>query len=324
MFRWGGRVRISADLVSAETGRQLWSESYNVVIDDLLAVQDTMAQQIAAVIEPELGRLERESAVRKPPANMDAWDFYQRGLFHFWSFSIPELSEAATMFARSIELDPDFARAHAGLAYVRVLTAQVGDLDARPRLVQEALALARQAVALDDRDCMAHLVLGRALLMSGQVVDSISALEGAVALNPSFAQGYFALAQTLIAAERPEEAISRLNRATELSPRDPHLWVFHTNLALAHFSLCNYEQAVAYCRRAIRASNATYWAHGLLVASLSQLGWHEDVPAALAALMLVAPDVTMRRAESDVRLIVAPKDLAARLLAGLRKAGLPE
>ena len=77
-----------------------------------------MAQQIAAVIEPELARLEREAAVRRPPVNLGAWDCYQRGLWHLWGFTSPGLAEGEAMFRRAIDLDPGFARAHGALAYV--------------------------------------------------------------------------------------------------------------------------------------------------------------------------------------------------------------
>ena len=105
------QVRITVDLVSAETGCHLWSESYDSLLTHILDVQQSMAQQIAAVIEPELARLEREAAVRRSPVNLGAWDCYQRGLYHSWGFTTPGLAEAEAMFRRGIELDSDFARA---------------------------------------------------------------------------------------------------------------------------------------------------------------------------------------------------------------------
>ena len=78
----GERVNITVDLVSAENSQQLWWKSYDISLANILDVQQAMAQQIAAVIEPELARLEREAAVRRPPVNLGAWDCYQRGLYH--------------------------------------------------------------------------------------------------------------------------------------------------------------------------------------------------------------------------------------------------
>ena len=106
---------------------------------DILNVQQAMAQQIAAVIEPELARLEREAAVRRPPVNLGAWDCYQRGLWHLWGFTSPGLAEGAAMFRRAIELDPGFARAHGALAYVKLQSLFMRDPSERPALLDEAL-----------------------------------------------------------------------------------------------------------------------------------------------------------------------------------------
>ena len=90
---------------------------YDIELVDIFDIQDAMAKQVAAVMEPELTTIEQQIAFRKPPQNLDAWDCYQRGLWHMWAFTTPGLDEAETMFKRAIELEPGLARAHAGLSY---------------------------------------------------------------------------------------------------------------------------------------------------------------------------------------------------------------
>ena len=148
------RVRITADLVSAETGHHLWGDSYDLPLADILDVQKAMSEQIAAVIEPELARLEREAAARRPPVNLGAWDCYQRGLYHLWGFTTPGLTEGAEMFRRATELDPKFGRAYGALAYAKLQILIVRSAEERPALLEDALHDARTAVALDDQDCM--------------------------------------------------------------------------------------------------------------------------------------------------------------------------
>jgi TolB-like protein len=131
-------VNITADLVSAETRHHLRWESYDVALVDILEAQKSMAEQIAAVIEPELARLEREAAVRRPPVTLGAWDCYQRGLFHLWGFTTPGLAEGEAMFRRAIELDPGFARAHAALAYTKLQSLIMRGPDERPTPLREA------------------------------------------------------------------------------------------------------------------------------------------------------------------------------------------
>ncbi len=295
------------------------------MLDDLLEVQDAIAQQIAAVIEPELARIERENTIRKPPATMDVWDCYQRGLYHLWGFSSPGFVEAEAMFARAIELDPGFARAHGALAYVKLQSAALCEPADRPPLVRAALAGARTAVALDDRDCMNQCVLGRALVMTGNLSEAIPALEHSIALNRSFAQGYFALAHALIFAHREREGIALLERAAELSPRDPHIWAFHAVRAMAHVSLGEYEQGLDLSRKAVRHPTVSYWPHATLVACLGLLGRDEEAALAAKELLTRMPCYSLARTWADyVEFFCAPESLARRLIEGLRRAGIPE
>jgi tetratricopeptide (TPR) repeat protein len=318
-------LRITADLVSAETGRQLWSESYDLALTDLIEVQEAIAQQIAAVIEPELAYVERAAAMRKPPANIGAWDCYQRGFFHLWGFTTPGIAEAEVMFRRAIELDPGFARAYGALGYVKVQSAAIGDPASRPAAVRAALEYARTAVALDDRDCMNQCVLGRALVLSGNLHEAIPALEQSITLNPSFAQAYFALAQVLVLVGREREGIAQLERATRLSPRDPHLWTFHAVRAAALISLGELEQAAEFARRAVRHPAATYWAHVTLVVALGLLGHTGEAQAACAELLARIPDYSVARARADfVGLFSASERFMERFAEGLRRAGIPE
>ena len=177
-----------------------------------------MAQQIAAVIEPELARLEREAAVRRPPVTLGAWDCYQRGLYHLWGFTTPGLAEAEAMFRRAIELDPDFARAHGALAYVKLQCLITRCPHERPALLEDALRDGRVAVALDGQDCMNLCVVGRILCFMHQYEEAIAYLEQAIRTNPSFAQAYFALGFTLIVSGRAGDGLPYLDRSVELSP----------------------------------------------------------------------------------------------------------
>ncbi|MBX6373244.1 MAG: winged helix-turn-helix domain-containing protein [Acetobacteraceae bacterium] len=317
------RVRITADLICASTARQLWSERYDLRLADIFDIQSAMAQQIAAVIEPELGRVERETAARKPPGNLDAWDCYQRGLWHLWGFTTPGLAEGEAMFRRAIELDPGFARAHGGLAYVLLQSAIMRDPEERPALIEEAMRCARRAVALDERDCMNQCVLGRVHTMQGNPEEGIAALELAIQLNPSFAQGYFALGHAMIACGRDEEGIALLERATELSPRDPHLFSFHDLRATAHFSLREYEAARNFARRAVRLPNASYRPFATLAASLGQLGRTEEAAPVLEELFARKPGYSCAYARGDLHFYVNDS-LVERFIEGLRLAGVPE
>jgi TolB-like protein/thioredoxin-like negative regulator of GroEL len=319
----GERLRIGADLVSAETGRELWSETYDLGLADLLQVQEAMAQQIAATIEPELSRLEQEAAMRKPPASMDVWDCYQRGLYHMWGFSTPGFVEAEAMFRRAVALDPGFARAHGALAYVLLQAAMQRRPEERPAMLDTALRHAHRAVQLDGRDCMNQCVLGRVHVLRGEHDDGIAALERSIAMNPSFAQGYFALAHALIWSGRVPEALPLLDRAAKLSPHDPHMSIFFDLRAKACLSLGEVEEATVFARKAVRQPNATYHALTTLVAALGLLGREEELQGWRRELLRRVPDYSCSYARHDFAFSRNEAALES-FITGLRQAGIPE
>ncbi|HEX2555641.1 MAG TPA: winged helix-turn-helix domain-containing protein [Microvirga sp.] len=318
--RHGARVRISAELVAAAEGRQLWADVYDLDLPDIFDIQEAMAEQIAAVIEPELASVERERAVRRPPENLDAWDCYQRGLYNLWGFTNPGFAEAERQFRRAIALDPGLARAHAGLAYVHVQMAFYGGAEERALRIQAALEEGRIAVALDERDSLNHCVLGRAYCLQQDYAAAIAQLRHTVALNPSFAQGYFALAFALVWDGAEEEAIALIERATELSPRDPHLWTFHMTRAYAHLAQDELEAAEHFARLATQHPNATDRAFAALAAVQGLAG--KDAGGALRQLFARRPDYTLGIAQDDLFFCRRP-DFIARYAEGLRRAGVP-
>ncbi len=323
VWRLGRRARITADLVCAETARQLWSEAFDFSLDDLLSVQRSMAEQIAATIEPELARLEREAAVRRPPRHFDAWDFYQRGLFHLWGFTVPGMEQAEAMFRRAIEVDPGFARAHGGLSYVHLQSAILRPAADRAALLEAALVEARIAVSLDAEDSMNLCVLGRAHTFLRDYPEAIARLEQAVRINPSFAQGWYALGFTFIFCGREEEAIACIERATDLSPRDPHLASFHAMRALAHFFLDDFDSAAELARQGARVPNAKFWPHAVLAAALGLLGRMEEAARAVAELLRLHPAYSIEAARGDF-FFCPDHPCVERFIEGLRRAGVPD
>jgi TolB-like protein len=318
----GARVRIAAELVRAEDNTQLWSDVYDLPLPDIFDIQDAMARQIAAVIEPELASVEQEIASRKPPASLDAWDCYQRGLWHLWGFTSPGFEEAEALFRRSVELEPGLARAHAGLSYVQLQKAFYVDPKDRPALLRGGMVSARTAVALDERDSLCRCVLGRAYCLQQHYQAAVAELEETIAMNPSFAQGYFALAFTLVWCGRQDEAIALLETACELSPRDPHLWTFHHCRAVAYFSMGELKSAEFFARKAHRHPSATSWASATLAATLGHLGRSREAADVVAELLLKRPGYTLSGVRDDL-FFCADEQFIARYLEGLALAGLP-
>jgi adenylate cyclase len=319
----GERLRITAQLIDATTGSHIWGERYDRSLADIFMLQDEITETIVAAIEPELSGAERERARRKPPENLDAWACYHRGMWHVYRMNADDADVAEALFRRALEIEPQFAPALAGIAFIAFERVLFLDLtDAREEPLRRGFADARAAVALDDRDAFAHYVLGRILSLLGQLDEGIAELRSAIDLNPSFAQAHHGLASSLIAAGRSAEAIEEADKALRLSPFDPHRWAFLTIRGAASLALGDYDSAVEWSRKATRLTTL-FWPYAHLTCALGHLGRTVEAKAALDDLLRVKPDFS-----TDLirRLLSFRRDPVrlAQYLEGLRKAGLAE
>jgi TolB-like protein/DNA-binding winged helix-turn-helix (wHTH) protein len=315
-------LKISAELVRSTDGVQIWAETYDLPIEDIFDVQEEIARQIAATIEPTISRIEQQLAANKRPENLDAWDCYQRGLWHLWSFTAEGFECAERYFSRAVAIEPGMARAHAGLGYVQVQRSLYATPAERSKSVKSALQLGRTAVALDEQDAFCRVVLGRALCLLRRNEEAAAELETAIELNPSFAQAYFAQGFNKLWAGYPAEAEALLDRAILLSPCDNHLWSFYHVRSWAHFSMGEYQVAAAFARCATRQPNATYRAFATLVASLSYLTDDWERETATAELLRRKPDYCARLARQEF-FFCGEECFLERFVTGLDRAGVP-
>lgn len=314
-------VRITAELVRAADGKQLWADKYDLQLEYIFDIQEEMARQIAATIEPELSKVEQQLAARKAPESLDAWDCYQRGLWNFWRFTTPGFDSAESYFQRAIAADPNFARGHGALSYVNLQRAFIDEPKDRAARLETALRQARHAVALDELDCFCHCALGRALCLTHQNDEALATLDVSLELNPSFAQAYFAQGFNMLWYGREIEAETLLDRAIMLSPRDSHIAAFHHVRSWAHFSLGEYDIAVEFARRATRQSNATYQTFATLAASLGLLGDRAQAETAAAELLQRKPNYNIETARQEF-FFCNDVGFINRFVDGLRVAGI--
>jgi TolB-like protein/DNA-binding winged helix-turn-helix (wHTH) protein len=314
-------VRITAELVRAADSKQLWSDKYDLQLEHIFDIQEEMARQIAATIEPELSKVEQQLATRKAPESLDAWDCYQRGLWNLWRFTTPGFDLAESYFQRAIAADPDFARGHGALSYVNIQRAFIDEPGDRAARLETALRQGRHAVALDELDCFCHCALGRALCLTRQNDEALATLDVSLELNPSFAQAYFAQGFNMLWHGREIEAETLLDRATMLSPRDSHISSFHHVRSWAHFSLGEYDIAVEFARRAARQPSVTYQAFASLAASLGLLGDRAQAETAVAELLQRKPNYDIATARQQF-FFCNDQGFINRFVEGLRAAGI--
>ena len=320
--RAGHRVRITAQLIDALSDQHLWAERYDRDLDDIFAVQDEVTRQIVTAIEPTVGGAERSRAHRKHPDSLDAWESYQRGMWHLYRFTAEECSEATTFFRRAIEIDPNFSLPHAGLAYVLNMSVVQGFTSEPEASLVKAHEAAQRAIVLDPNDTFGHIVMGRIRQQMGEHESALSAYENALELNPNLAAAHLGLGFALTYSGHPEEALRKLDEAIRLSPRDPNLWGFLMIKAQAFLFMESYEEALDWARNALRQPNAGLWAYATEVVALAHLDRIEDARQALRRVMAIKPNFNMDFVISTVQMMRMAG--SERYIDGLRKAGLPE
>lgn len=321
------RVRVSVQLMDGRDGTNLWSERYEGNLDDFLRLQDEIAGAIAGTLEPELSAIEGAALRSHSTSDLNAWDSYQRGLWHLYHFSLGELEAAKSLLERAIALDPSFAQAHAQLAYTHIQLGFYGPWEERPERIRDAIAFAKRALLLDSREPAARISLGRALALRGDREAGLEEIRAAVSLDENHAQARFALGQVLCFLQRPREAIAHLDEAIRLSPRDPHIWTFIHVRALAFYMLGDLEAAEADERSALRQANATFWPAMLLLGILGRMGRKEEAQAALKALLERRPGFTCSQARKEFYFgprPYSPESQIETLMNDLRSGGLPE
>ena len=325
----GGRVRVSCRLIDASDGKQRWAERYDRELAQTFDLQDEITLTIAGTIEPELSRAEQERAGRKPADSLDAWDLFQRGLWHFWQYTRQAHAEARRLFQAAIQRDAQFAPAYSYLA-LSYFSSFANGLDESEKSFTLAREMATRALAIDEKEAMARFVLGRVFTLSGNVPSGVAELQAAVRLNPSFAQAHYGLGAALLSLDRWEEACEACATAERLSPHDPMLQAFQGTRALALSLGGRLEEAELVAKSAARHPTATFWTVATLASVLGHLGRTDEAAAAITKLLTLRPDFSKAMVK---RFFGRPDDTGddrpgkfrarAHFFDGLYQAGLP-
>ena len=319
--RVGERIRITGQLIDAETGNHLWAERYDRKLEDIFAVQDKVTEAIVAAIAPEIGEVERKRAQRKSPDNLDAWTLYQRGLAAYYSSTAEGLRSAIEQFDRVNDIDPTFAPAFAMAAGARWRYVMHFEPADRGSYLNQAREKANKAITLDSRDPTGLWHAGRVHSLLGHDDVAIEKSEEAVALNPNDAMSRYFLGAALCSAGRSQEAIHHIDHAMRLSPRDIYLTGMLTHRAFVLFDLERYEEAFDWVQCARLSLNPRSMTFAVLAAVLTKLGRMEEARAAVNDLLAHAPGMSCAK-YGEYRF--GGPEAMEKFVDALRKAGLPE
>jgi adenylate cyclase len=313
------RVRISVQLVDADSGEPLWADRWNTTLEDAFDTGGEIAQAISVALRPELLKDMSERAMRQTPADMTAWDYALRGLWHLRRTTPGDGERAIELLGRAVQLDPTSGFAHGHLAHAHYRMLQNHWTVDRNTDLAAVLDHAELAVACDPRDANGYLFRSLACSLQGKRDEALVNLRRTIELNPSLPVARSLLGQFLGMAGRTEEGLRELDHAIRLSPRDPQLWSFYAGKVVVLFVARRFEEARAASERVLEIDPDSAVAWSTVAATSALLG---DLPRAQAALtetMRLWPNLSIE----TLRAVVAsvPEPAVDEYLRGLRLAG---
>jgi len=315
----GNRVRITTQLVEAETGGHLWADRFDGALEDVFDLQDQITERVVGIVEPSLKRSEIERSRRKPPENLDAYDLYLRALPHMASVMPADARIAAGFLNRALELDPNYPAAQALLAWCHEICFMRGGFDEADRVA--GLDRARASIASGTDDAASLAIAALVISHIGKERETASrTIERALSLNPSCAVALYFGAHISAFNGNPEAASTHAKRGLRLSPFDLFSYEAHNALGLAALHEAHYDEAALHFANAIQANSR-----------FSTLYFFQAVALALAGRLEKAGPIVRRALELepgfrnrfflDIGLIPA---IADKLVEGAHLLGLPD
>ncbi len=317
------RIRITGQLVDASAGTHLWAERFEGTLDDIFELQDQIANSIVGAIASQLERAEIERARRKPTGNLSAYDNYLRAMPHLHRGTREAINEALPLFYKAMQLDPEFASAHAMAAWCHFWRKINGWMTDRPQEIAEGVRLARLAVELGKDDAVALTRGGHALAhLAGEVDGGIALIDKALVLNPNLAAAWFLGGFLRTVRGDPDAAIEFLTRAMRFSPLDPEMFRMQAGMALSHLFAGRFDTASSWAEQSFREAPTFLAVVAIIAASHALAGRTEQARTPVEHLRKLDP--TFRISSLQGWIPIRRPEHLARFETGLRLAGLPE
>jgi adenylate cyclase len=216
--RAGNRLRITARLAETSSGHSVWSQRYDRRLEDVFAIQDEIAHNIARALRLVLTEKEKREIGKVPTSNVQAYDYYLRGRQFLYTLRRKDLEFARQTFARAIAIDPEYARAYAGVADCSSFLYMW--FEVKEENLQEALSASRRAVELDGQSAEAHASLGLAEYLGLNHESARREFETALELDPELFEACYFYARSCFAQKLYEKAAALFARASQASPED--------------------------------------------------------------------------------------------------------
>jgi adenylate cyclase len=315
----GNRLRITAQLLEAETGAHLWADRYDGALEDVFDLQDRITDNVVGIVEPSLRRTEIERSRRKRPENLDAYDLYLRAVPHMATVMPADARIAAGLLEDALRLDPHYAAAHAHLAWCHEIFFARAGFDEVDKTAGIEHARAVIASGADDATALAIAAFAITMLSKDHAT-ALSAVDRALSLNASCAMALYFGAYIHAISGKPATATTHANRALRLSPFDPFAFMAYSALGAAAVQEAHYDEAASHFAKAVQANPRFSTLYFFQVASLALAGRKEEAGSIVQRLLELEPGFRLR-VVFEVGMVRAVAD---RFAEGARILGLPE
>lgn len=317
------RIRITGQLVDTSAGTHLWADRFEGGLDDIFELQDQMATAIVGALASQLERAEIERAKRKPTGNLSAYDTYLRAMPHLHRGTREEIDEALPLFYKAIQLDPEFASAHAMAAWCHFWRKINGWMADQERESAEGARLARLAVELGKDDAVALTRGGHALAHLADELDAAIALvDKALVLNPNLAAAWFLGGFLRTLSGEPDVAVEFFTRAMRFSPLDPEMFRMQAGMALSYLLAGRFDMAASWAEQSFREAPTFLAVVAVIAASHALAGRTQQARTAIEHLRRLNPAFRVSSLQGWIP--IRRPEHRARFETGLRLAGLPE
>ncbi len=314
----GNTVRISARLIDAKNGHNLWADRFDGAMDNVFVLQDRVTSRIVESLEVRLSENERSQIVHKYTNSAEAYDHFLQGWQYFWNMSREGNQIARESYLKAIKLDPKFARAYANLALTYAYEHLNGWSEDPEQTIKQANSYASKAVELDNKLPQVYWALAVVQTYSRQYKDALESTRTALVLDHNYADGYGLLATVLNYAGQPKKALEAMDKAFQLNPRHPT--IYRIMRGEMYFNMHDYNNAVRDFTYALQSNPEAQEPRLWLAATYVYSGRLDDAKWEIDQLLFADPGLTLARFEQSIPL----KDPIQRkhLIDGLYRAGL--
>ena len=271
----GDRLRITAQLINAADGYQLWSERYDRRMDDIFDIQDEISLAIVDALKVKLLGEEKAALLKRRTESKKAYECYLKGRFYWNKRTVEGLKKGVEYFRQAIDIDPGYAAAYAGLSDSYIILSAREELSLEDGFAKAKVA-ATTALKIDDTLAEAHASLAHAMLHHWDWTEAEREFQRAFELNPNYPSAHHWYSEYLLATSRFEEAIAEVKRAQEL---DPLSLIINQHIADILYRARRYDESIEQSRKTLEMDSNFWLSHLILGEAYGEKGMYEEAIA---------------------------------------------